>query len=49
MEHADEHLSTRKRKLYEAPKLIRYGELTEVTRNLGGGTKNDHARGNTKT
>lgn len=49
MEQANEQPSIKKTKLYEAPKLVRYGELTEVTQNLGGGTKNDHAGGNTKT
>lgn len=47
MEEINEQTSTKK--VYEAPKLVRYGELTEVTLNLGGGTKNDHAGGNTKT
>jgi hypothetical protein len=37
-------------KVYEAPKLVRYGDLAEVTRNIVGGKgKNDNAKGKNKT
>jgi hypothetical protein len=39
-----------KTKVYEAPKLVRYGGLVEVTRNIAGGKgKNDNAKGKNKT
>jgi len=39
-----------KRKLYEAPKLVRYGDLVEVTTALTGSSqKNDNAHTNLKT
>ena len=38
-----------KRKVYEAPKLVRYGDLVEVTRALTTSGGNDHAQGPNKT
>lgn len=38
-----------KKKVYEAPKLVRYGDLVEVTRALAGTGGNDHAHGSNKT
>ncbi len=38
-----------KNKAYEAPKLVRYGDLVEVTRNLPSGGRNDNAMTNNKT
>jgi hypothetical protein len=39
-----------KKQNYEAPKLVRYGDLVEVTRNLTStGSKNDHANSSNKT
>jgi len=38
-----------KTSVYEAPRLVRYGELFEVTRALSGTGANDHAHGANKT
>jgi hypothetical protein len=39
-----------KKKIYAAPKLVRYGDLVEVTRAIGTiSQKNDSAHGNAKT
>ena len=39
-----------KTKAYEAPKLVRYGDLVEVTRSIVGGSgRNDMATGPDKT
>jgi hypothetical protein len=39
-----------KQKVYEAPKLVRYGDLVEVTRGLNvAGGKNDNAMSSLKT
>jgi hypothetical protein len=39
-----------KKKIYAAPKLVRYGDLVEVTRATGTTSqKNDSAHGNAKT
>jgi len=39
-----------KKKVYEAPKLVRYGELVEVTRNISGTSqKNDNIHSSLKT
>ena len=39
-----------KTKVYEAPKLVRYGDLAEVTLNTGtNAKKNDNAMSNRKT
>jgi len=38
-----------KKKIYAAPKLVRYGDLVEVTRALTGSGGNDHGHGNIKT
>ena len=41
---------TPEKKAYETPKLVRYGDLTEVTRNLtSSGKANDHANSSNKT
>ncbi len=37
------------KKMYEAPKLVRYGDLVEVTRALSGTGGNDHVNTNLKT
>jgi hypothetical protein len=38
-----------KTSVYEAPKLVHYGDLVEVTRALSGTGANDHAHGANKT
>jgi hypothetical protein len=38
-----------KKRVYDAPKLVRYGDLAEVTRNLPSGGKNDNAHTSNKT
>lgn len=38
-----------KKKVYEAPKLVRYGDLVEVTRALSTSGGNDHANSSAKT
>jgi len=42
-------VQTAKTRVYDAPKLVRYGDLVEVTRALSGTGGNDHAHGNNKT
>jgi len=38
-----------KKRVYDAPKLVRYGDLVEVTRALSGTGGNDHANSSLKT
>jgi hypothetical protein len=38
-----------KKKEYQPPALERYGDLVEVTQNLGSGTHMDHSVAHTKT
>jgi hypothetical protein len=39
-----------RKKVYEAPKFVRYGDLVEVTRTIpSGGGKIDSAKGQNKT
>ena len=37
------------KKVYEAPKLVRYGDLVEVTRSIAGTTGTDNAFKGAKT
>ena len=42
-------MQSAKTSVYEAPRLVRYGDLVEITRALSGTGANDHAHGANKT